>query len=54
MTAEILQLRDYQSKKAIERAQKALAEEAAKILNPFTETEGFTEPEVQWKDSDPA
>jgi hypothetical protein len=32
MTAEIYKIRDYQSKRAIERAHKELEKEAAKIL----------------------
>jgi hypothetical protein len=43
MTAEIVQIRDYQSKRAIERAHKELEKEAAKILTPFVETTGFTD-----------
>jgi len=41
MTATVYQLRDYQSKRAIERAHKELEKEAAKILTPFVETESF-------------
>jgi hypothetical protein len=33
MTAEIYKIRDYQSKRAIERAHKELEKEAAKILS---------------------
>lgn len=56
MTAEIVQIRDYQSKRAIERAHKELEKEAAKILTPFVETVGFTESGIDglWKDTDPA
>lgn len=67
MTAEIVQIRDYQSKRAIERAHKELEKEAAKILTPFVETTGFTDTAPSemipyhgsgidglWKDSDPA
>ena len=43
MTATVYQLRDYQSKRAIERAHKELEKEAAKILTPFVETVGFTD-----------
>jgi hypothetical protein len=49
MTAVVYQMRDYQSKKDIERMQRELEKEAAKILVPFVETTGFTAP-----DSDPA
>ena len=56
MTAEIVQIRDYQSKRAIERAHKELEKEAAKILNPFVETTGYTESGIDglWRDTDPA
>jgi hypothetical protein len=67
MSAEIVQIRDYQSKRAIERAHKELEKEAAKILTPFVETVGFTDTspcemvpyhhsgiDGLWKDTDPA
>jgi hypothetical protein len=47
MTAEIIQLRDYQNPKDIERMQRELEKEASAILEPFVETTGFT-------DKDPA
>lgn len=37
MSAEILQIRDFQAKRAIERAHKELEKEAAKIIRPFIE-----------------
>ena len=53
MTAEIVQIRDYQSKRAIERAHKELEKEV-KILNPFVETTGYTESGIDglWRDTD--
>ena len=67
MTAEIVQIRDYQSKRAIERAHKELEKEAVKILTPFVETTGYTDTspcemapfggagiDGMWKDADPA
>ena len=66
MTAQILQIRDYQSAKELERMRK-LAEEAAKILAPFVETTGYTDTgpcetipyggtgiDGIWTDTDPA
>ncbi len=43
MTAQVIQLRDYQNPKDIERMQRELEKEAAAILVPFVETTGFTE-----------
>jgi hypothetical protein len=56
MSAEIFLIRDYQSKRAIERAHKELEKEAAKILTPFVETTGYTESGIDglWRDTDPA
>ena len=66
MTAVLYQIRDYQSKRAIERAHKELEKEAAKILSaiPTTGTAGFTDTspcemnhsgiDGLWKDTDPA
>jgi hypothetical protein len=38
MSAEIHNIRDYQSKRAIERAHKELEKDAAEILAPFVDT----------------
>jgi len=52
MTAEIIQ---FVPRPNPDRERK-LAEEAAKILNPFVETAGYTESGIDglWKDTDPA
>jgi hypothetical protein len=43
MSAVVVQLRDYQNPKDIERMRQALEREAAAILQPFVETVGVTE-----------
>ena len=60
MSAEILQIRDYQAKRAIERAHKELEKEAAKILSAVDTSPSEMIPyhgdgiDGMWKDTDPA
>ena len=67
MTAQILQIRDYQSAKELERMRKALEKEASEILAPFVETTVYTDTgpcetipyggtgiDGIWTDTDPA
>lgn len=61
MFAVVYKIRDYQSKRAIERAHKELEQEAAKILQPFVDTApsemipyGGTGIDGIWTDTDPA
>jgi hypothetical protein len=54
MTAEIYQLRDYQSKKDIERMQRELEKEAAKILTETVPYGGHGIDGMIFPDNDPA
>jgi|GEM_PF-7111510 len=40
---DLIQLRDFQNPKDLERMRQALEREAAAILQPFVETVGFTD-----------
>ena len=60
MTAQILQIRDYQSAKELERMRKALEKEASEILQQVDTSPSEMVPyngegiEGMWKGTDPA